>query len=127
MKKDVLVLSREFLDAIMSGKNSRVSIQLAIYLVNIIGFTEFKKLPQRKKMAEYLDVTHQTVLDSLRQLIDNNVLIPDESYNGRFAGKFKLNSCNTSEEYTKLVRLHELINDPNKTKGDIVKTIVDEF
>ncbi|HEY5588668.1 MAG TPA: hypothetical protein VIK86_06910 [Candidatus Paceibacterota bacterium] len=47
---------------------SGISYRLAGVLIKELDFYEPKKLPQRKKLAEILNASHQAILDSLAQL-----------------------------------------------------------
>lgn len=54
---------------------SRISYRLAAILIKELNFFTPKKLPQRKKLSQFLNVSHQAILDSLSQLEDAGFII----------------------------------------------------
>jgi len=125
---DYLILPAGFVNSILeNSKLTMMSVKIAIYLADKLGFDEYKTMPRRTEIARYFKVSTTTVNDSLTVLDDTKILLSDPTNNAprRFTGKFVLSGLYTVEvddldEYLSTHSFEEAINNPNIRRHDLM-------
>lgn len=129
--KDDIIIPRSFAERVLlTSKLSTLSIQIAFYLVDEIGFGIYKKLPKRMDIARKFKASSVGVNNCLTQLFDNEIILSDDIiYNGsnkKFSGNFRLNDDIDIDAYLKTHTMDEAIhnsNIPNEKLIEYIKNI----